>query len=479
MKKGITITQRFELENVTSVDNLTDAIFTYKENENEGSKDADYLLVKKMSREEVTFDEELKKFVIPLSQADTLKLTRIYYIEAQLIYTSGATNKWNIERKSLRPTLRTENVNGQSDGSEVEDIDMTIDDVFANGGGSSNYNDLTNKPRINNTELIGNKTDTDLGLATKTELNAKQDVITGGNGIDVSNDVVSVNNGTYLIFDSNGKLGVNAYGLGIGELRTYLTTNYHELGEPTPLVNKTYVDNLVSGRLKRLVVETLPTQDIDTNTIYMILKSVPSTNNIYDEYMYINGAWELIGSTEVDLSNYYTKTESDNKYQNKLTVGNGIDITNDNISVKLTTYNNILGFVNGELWASGNAITNDISFQSTMPYDSTIRQRLLSTYGDYNFQPLIDSTHKLSADLVDDTNSSNKFVTATEKSTWNDKQEQVVASSGLTLASDNKTLSVTTPLPTSAQADSGKFLVVDSNGNPIWKTIPRAEDNSF
>lgn len=51
------------------------------------------------------------------------------------------------------------------------------------------------------------------------------------------------------------------------------------------------------------------------------------------------------------------------------------------------------------------------------------------------------------------------------------------ASTGLSLS--NGAFSVDNPLPSSAQADSGKFLVVDSNGNPIWKTIPRAEDNSF
>lgn len=38
-------------------------------------------------------------------------------------------------------------------------------------------------------------------------------------------------------------------------------------------------------------------------------------------------------------------------------------------------------------------------------------------------QATIDSTHKLSADLVDDSNSTNKFVTATEKQTWNSKQD--------------------------------------------------------
>ena len=50
------------------------------------------------------------------------------------------------------------------------------------------------------------------------------------------------------------------------------------------------------------------------------------------------------------------------------------------------------------------------------------------------------------------------------------KQNQIVASTGLTLANDNKTLSVTTPLPTSAQADSGKLLSVNSSGNAEWQT---------
>lgn len=38
-------------------------------------------------------------------------------------------------------------------------------------------------------------------------------------------------------------------------------------------------------------------------------------------------------------------------------------------------------------------------------------------------QDAIDSTHKLSSDLVDDTNNTNKFVTASDKTTWNGKQD--------------------------------------------------------
>lgn len=40
-------------------------------------------------------------------------------------------------------------------------------------------------------------------------------------------------------------------------------------------------------------------------------------------------------------------------------------------------------------------------------------------------QNTIDSSHKLDADLVDDSNSTNKFTSANEKSTWNGKQDAI------------------------------------------------------
>lgn len=55
------------------------------------------------------------------------------------------------------------------------------------------------------------------------------------------------------------------------------------------------------------VVTALPTQNIKEHTIYFVPKEA-SENDVYDEFMRINNAWEHIGSTEVDLSNYLTKT---------------------------------------------------------------------------------------------------------------------------------------------------------------------------
>lgn len=56
------------------------------------------------------------------------------------------------------------------------------------------------------------------------------------------------------------------------------------------------------------VVNSLPTENISTSTIYLVPSTTPGEENIYDEYIYVNGNWEHIGSTTVDLSDYVTKT---------------------------------------------------------------------------------------------------------------------------------------------------------------------------
>ena len=75
--------------------------------------------------------------------------------------------------------------------------------------------------------------------------------------------------------------------------------------------------------MHREIVEELPTTDIDPSVIYMILREDSEPNNIYDEWLYINDAWEKIGSTDTDLSDYYTKTQADNKFVDKV-AGKGL-----------------------------------------------------------------------------------------------------------------------------------------------------------
>lgn len=56
------------------------------------------------------------------------------------------------------------------------------------------------------------------------------------------------------------------------------------------------------------VVTELP-ETGEANVIYLVPKQDEDENNVFDEYLYVNDEWELIGSTDIDLSNYYTKSE--------------------------------------------------------------------------------------------------------------------------------------------------------------------------
>lgn len=54
--------------------------------------------------------------------------------------------------------------------------------------------------------------------------------------------------------------------------------------------------------------ETLPEVG-DESVLYLIPKSKSESGNIYDEYMYINGAWESFDGTNIDLSGYVQASE--------------------------------------------------------------------------------------------------------------------------------------------------------------------------
>ena len=72
------------------------------------------------------------------------------------------------------------------------------------------------------------------------------------------------------------------------------------------------VNNLISviPKFAIAVVNSLPTQDISTTTIYLV-PSTSETTDMYKEYIYVNNAWELLGIQKADLTNYYTKSETD------------------------------------------------------------------------------------------------------------------------------------------------------------------------
>ena len=65
-----------------------------------------------------------------------------------------------------------------------------------------------------------------------------------------------------------------------------------------------------------LKVDELPTEDIKDYILYLVPSDKPDEDNLCYEYLYINNAWEMVGTTSVDLSNYYTKSEVDDLLAN-------------------------------------------------------------------------------------------------------------------------------------------------------------------
>lgn len=79
---------------------------------------------------------------------------------------------------------------------------------------------------------------------------------------------------------------------------------------------KTQADSAISAaiakapHLKREIVEQLPEiTAANDSTIYMVGTGAGSETSVYKEYMLINGKFELLGDSKVDLTNYATKTE--------------------------------------------------------------------------------------------------------------------------------------------------------------------------
>lgn len=84
------------------------------------------------------------------------------------------------------------------------------------------------------------------------------------------------------------------------------------------LKSETYTKEEVNSLISTLsgihfeYVATLPTENIQTNAIYLVPKADTQSRNVKEEYINLDGTtagWEKIGDTDIDLSDYVTITE--------------------------------------------------------------------------------------------------------------------------------------------------------------------------
>lgn len=246
----------------------------------------------------------------------------------------------------INATVDTSNFATQQD---LQDLDDRKQDTLTAGDNITIGYDTTTE------SVVISATDTTYTAGSNVtisngEISATDTTYSAGNNIEIVNGVISATD-TDTTYTAGNNIEISNANVISADLSSYYT--------------KTEVNNLIgdltSARIE--VVNQLPSTG-EENVIYLVPKSpAGESGNIYDEYIYANNNWELIGDTDIDLSNYYTSTEVDNLLDDKqdtLTAGNNIAIENGVISATDTTYTagNGISITNNQI--SANLTKNDI-----------------------------------------------------------------------------------------------------------------------
>lgn len=110
--------------------------------------------------------------------------------------------------------------------------------------------------------------------------------------------------------------------------KTYVDDELAKKANAADVYAKGEVDTLVTNaianaeHLKRILVDELPAVEAaDVHAIYMVPKAGGSDPDVRDEFMVVNGAWEKIGDTAVNLDGYATEDFVADAIKNKAEVG--------------------------------------------------------------------------------------------------------------------------------------------------------------
>ena len=203
---------------------------------------------------------------------------------------------------------------------DIEDLNTAINNAITGAGGTSHtHSNLSTLEKI--TELKLTTWDAKIGANDVENLN-----YTNANMSAVTN-----------VKEGLDTIVVNVTGL-ISNINDINNTNTGILAQAKQYTNQQIA---LQTHLSFSIVNDLPSSDISTSTIY--LKPMGgSSPNTYEEYIYINSKWEIIGTTKTDLSDYYTKTQVDNLLNSKVDKVNGKGLsTNDYTTAEKTKLSNI------------------------------------------------------------------------------------------------------------------------------------------
>lgn len=193
-----------------------------------------------------------------------------------------------------------------------DDIMDVADDLINHANKQDNPHNVTKQQvglsNVDNTSDVNKP----ISNATKAELNKINNKLENIATLNDVNDAKKYSDDNFVSYiksqsltESQKQIARNNIGAGIVNNTVNNLVNYY-------LKSETYTKdevNQIVGTIKSFkkeIVNDLPTMNIDENTIYLKAKTNGYGNDYYDEYLHINGNFEFIGSTRVDLSNYVT-----------------------------------------------------------------------------------------------------------------------------------------------------------------------------
>ena len=144
-------------------------------------------------------------------------------------------------------------------------------------------------------------------------------------------------------------------------------------------------DTGAAGAIKMLIVNTLPTTG-EEGTLYFVPKTTSQTQDVYDEYMWVNNGWEMLGEKQitVDLSNYYTKQEVNDLIP---TIPTNVSAFTNDVGY-LTQHQDISGKLDTSKVKTTNSTTSgdvyDVTYINTMLGDIESILTTLTTGGGVN-----------------------------------------------------------------------------------------------
>lgn len=228
------------------------------------------------------------------------------------------------------------------------------------------------------------------------------------------------------------------------------------------------VSELANAGFDVQVVQELPATG-DAHTLYFVPSADPQTQNIYDEYLYTNNEWEQVGSTAVDLSDYYTKTQVDtllddkvSDYYTKTQVNTLLDDKAEIVEITQAEYDalSVEEKNNGKIYSITDAVIADMNNYYT------------KTEADGKFNPKNTVTSNSGSYRFPNWNANGQI---TGYSVQAYQASQIINGSRRNLYSTSSSTLPTIYAPTTA-GTAGYYLVSNGSGAPVWQALEVPRD---